>query len=496
MKNNFHILLEYDRNARREYFRNKALGIKTDDENTSPDDKFSVSCKEQINPITKKSVQNIYLHNISPEDMDAIREKMNRNTQLFTQAVSIPKGRNIDNTLVISVNDENISSWINDGGLGELQKILSQSGKYSTDSINALGGIIRNRLTGREETQELFNTAKNNAIDTWLQYIEKINDPETQELLKSYARIFNNVGEGSFGHVLSIKNVAMIRAVDSNATFVLPESVWLKLNRYVVPRAKKFIVYTPNNQNNKIDSVKLQKIIDTVSRSKNLSYTDLPIQMQIEVDIKCNQVGMSSFRPVIEFDVSDTRVIPGRKDLFNEEPGLANNLTGELNTKAKEDSITNNVDTGRTEDTVMEKRTKLAADFMENFCKDKGINVSFTANVKPSTILTTCLYKYYLSRAEKDANLDKDTNKDIFAKNATHFTLIFTKLAWEQLGSFSHSVTYTKKEGAEFLNMVNSLLRQLEPATTLNEELGLNYSREDLLKSFNNYCEENNIKII
>jgi hypothetical protein len=498
MSQDYHVILEYDKDNRREYFRNKALGLNSDEDTVkTPEDFFEVSCKEQLNPLKKNVVQNIYLHNIKPEDMDAIREKMNRNPEFFTQAISIPRGRNISsNTIVITVNDEDVKYWVNNGGLEELQKILKSSGNYDNEAIDNLGGVIKNRLTSKGESSELFKASKDSAIDTWLSYLEKINDAETMELLKLYARIFQNTDEGFFGHILSIKNVAMIRAVDSQASFVLPETTWHKLNRYVIPGAKKYIVLTPNDQNKKGFGKTLRDIIDKYCVGyKGCAYSELPIQMQIEVDIQCNKIGISSYRPVVEFDVSQTKVIPGKEDLFTQQAGLSNNLTGELNTKAKETLCDINSE-NMPEDEIMRNRTQKAADFMVDFCKNNNIQVQVNPNDNASTKLINCLYYYYLSRAEKDANLDKDTNKDYFAKNATHFTLIFTKLAWERLGTFSHPVTYTKKEGAEFLNMVNTVLRNLEPAIALNESIDGGINKNALINAFKKYCSENNITIV
>ena len=91
--------------------------------------------------------------------------------------------------------------------------------------------------------------------------------------------------------------------------------------------------------------------------------------------------------------------------------------------------------------------------------------------------------------------MDKDTNKEQFARNATHFTLIFAKLAWNRLSFFTHPVEYTRKECAEFLNIVNRVLSRLEPATVLKENNGAAYSREQLISAFKKFCADNKITI-
>lgn len=490
------ILLEYIKQASREYFRNKALGKTPDNDVPSiPGGDINVTHQEKFDKLTKQVTQNIYFQNLQPEDMETIRQKMNRNPEVFTKAVSIPKGRDIrENILAITINDEDVNDWMNNGGLSTLLKILKDSGNYSDETIENLPGVISNRLTSKSERNELFKNAAQSAIDIWLGYLETINDPKTEELLKTYSRVLSDSDEKAYGHMLSVKNVAMIRAIDSNATFVLPESKWVQFNRYVIPRAKKFIVYTPNAQNNKLTKNKLQKVIDKCGW-KGVPYYRLPLQTQIEVDIKCNELGLCSFRPVIEFDISDTKVMPGKPDLFNQEVGLANNLTGELNAAAIE-QMGDKAKENMPQDEIMDKRTELAANFMKQFCQEKGVNVSLKENETPDNVLIECLYQYYLSRAEKDANIDKDTNKDIFAKNATHFTLIFAKLAWNKLGTFSHPAQYTKKEGAEFLNLVHGVLRNLEPAIALNENESVGNDKQNLLSSFKQYCKKYNIQII
>ena len=222
--------------------------------------------------------------------------------------------------------------------------------------------------------------------------------------------------------------------------------------------------------------------------------------------MKCQELDIAPpFAHYIEFDISDTEVIPGKEDIFNTQIGLANNLTGELNDKAKEDYNKKHGNEDMPEDQEMIERTKKAAEFIVKFCQKQHVPFNYNETDSPSSILTNGLIAYYKSVAEADANIDKDTNKEIFAKNATLFTLIITNLALDKISNFGHPVEYTKKEAAEFLKSVTYVLNRLEPALALQPQaVEVNESttqtsrrsKEEILQQFSKFCKQVGIRII
>lgn len=493
MRRNLDILLEYMNNSRRDYFRKKATGGDDEEMDTVNSD-ISVSCKETFDPVSKKTVQILTLKNITPEDEKKIYDALNRNPQLHTLQVAMPKSRNIkEDILNIRIDDDEVGAWMNEGGLAKVVDILKASGNYSPETIENLPGNISNVMTSKIERKELYNKSYNSVIDTWLRYLKTINDPETLELLKTYARIFQD--DKVYGHVLSLQNVQLIRSVNNTAAFVLPASTWrVKFNRYVKPGAKKYIVRSPFDPNDSVSAATIKKTIKRMGWG-DTPYGKLPIQAQMAVDIetKRDEFEQDKFKTTVEYDISDTEVIKGKRDIFSETIGLLNNLTGELNLLARGDQEKKNLPVAG--DDIMAKRTELAAEAVKGMCEESGIRAKYNNPNDSSAVLVDALYAYYLAMAEKTANLDKDTNKEQFARNATHFTLIFAKLAWNRLSFFTHPVEYTRKECAEFLNIVNRVLSRLEPATVLKENNGAAYSREQLISAFKKFCADNKITI-
>lgn len=477
---------------RQEYYKKKA-SERIDTNANRPDEmgRIKVGYEERKNPLTKKPMHVIYIYNISPEDVNEIKETMNKNPKYFSPIVSIPRARLVDKDAVeIVIDDENLDNWMVKG-FKHLRFILAKSdSNYDIDEVDNLRGQIENSAVSTNKKHEIFQNARNTAIDTWAKYIENINDPKTQELLKMYARIGV---DKEYGHILSIKNVALIRAIDSDATFVAPPKKWLEFNRYVVPGARKFIVYCPDDrEGRKFDFNRVQSVIDRMGW-KGCAYTDLPIQVQTQVDIKCHQLGIGTYWPCTEFDVKDTRVIPGKEDLFTTQAGLLNNLTGEINDVAKEKEGENS---GFKPDEVMEKRTEQALQIMTNYCNELGIKPEPSKTI--SGQLANALIAYYYAKAEDSANIDKDTNKMTFARNATHFTLIFMHLAWNELGRFAHSAEYTRKEVAEMMNAVHNLIYYLETNMNqmVNEDVSNILNRDEFKREFFNFCRKYGIKMV
>lgn len=497
MKSNLDILLEYIYNPRREYFRQKALGTSVggkDADVESNDGQINVSCEEKLDQISHKDVHNLLLTNIKPEDRELIFKTMNRNPKLHTLQVAKPT----ENTVKIRIDDNELEAWMNDGGLATLMEILKNSGNYPQDVLNDLPGRISNVMTSREERKKMLSNSYNSVIQMWQHYLSTINDPETVELLKTYARIFQK--DKIYGLVLSLLNVALIRSVNNNATFILPESDWLrKFNRRVKPHAQKYVVRRPLNDKQQVDPTTLKDVMNEMGWG-DMAFSDLETQPQKAVRVHALKRSYvpKFYTTTIEYDISDTELIKDKNgipkpDIFNNTIGLANNLTGQLNSIAVADKGEKNRPVEQ--DEVMVKRTELAADAMKEICVKNGIKVHYINPNNSSSVLADSLYAYYLSKAETAANLDKDTNKEQFARNAAHFTLIFTHLAWDKLSQYTHPVVYTKKECAEFLNVVNNLLHVLEPLIALNENNGAAYSREQLISAFKKFCADNKITI-
>ena len=158
----------------------------------------------------------------------------------------------------------------------------------------------------------------------------------------------------------------------------------------------------------------------------------MPPQVRRKVNIHTNGVAQTVFTPVYEYDIADTYLYKGREDLFNTTIGLKNNLTGQLNDKAIEDARERG---GKIpQDEGVEERTIRANDIMIKYCKNTG--VKYVPSHNPSTNLVNMLLAKYRKDAET-LKILRDENKENFAKNATHLTLIIGRFALDKLNILS-----------------------------------------------------------
>lgn len=481
---------------RNDYYRQKNGGDATSDNLPDAISRLKVTGEQMTDPATKRGVHNIYIYNLEPEDVQKIIAALKGDKDTY----SVYTSRQKKGTLALRIFDDNMASWMNNA-LKTIQNILAESGNYNENEINDLPGQLNNVNMSKQEIQAGYAESEKKAIDVWLAYLENINSPEVKKKLEAYQRIYKYL-DVKYGHVKSAKNVAAILATDSTATFILTAAEWRDFNRIVKPNARKFYVLVPLV--NEVDKSKIDKVIEKCGWG-GTAYNDLPFQVQQLVDMKCQELGVTPpFATYLEFDIADTILIPGKEDIFNTQIGLANNLTGELNDKAKEHYNSVRGDEELPKDVEMEERTKKAAEFIIGFCKKNNVPLQITDDESASSILVKGLVAYYQSVAEQDANIDKDTNKTIFAKNATLFTLIIANLALDRLSNFAHPVTYSKQEGAEFMKSVTYVLNRLEPALALQpqaveitESIQIpGHTKEELLQQFRQFCKQYGIKIV
>ena len=504
------------KNSRNDFFRKQAGGDAAEENKPDGAGRIKVSYSEGTAPAIENGklvmskgkpvqlpVHNLFFYNLQPDDVQLIiNELMSNKEQTRTLNAFVPR-KNLKNCVQVRIGINDMDTWLN-SGLPLVQNVLRQSGSYNEQEINDIPGYISNVAVSKQEMEQGYKDAESNAVDIWNSYLQDINNPEVRKKLEAYKRVYRYLGV-QYGHVKSARNVATILSTDSNATFILTAPEWRKLNRYVKPNAQRFYVHVPLVD---ADTSEIDKIIEKIGWG-GTRYRDLPRQVQQKVEVMCRESNIAPpFAIYLEFDISDTEVIPGEIDIFNEEMGLANNLTGELNDKAKADYAQKHEENAVPEDEEMAARTQKAADFILQFLQKHHVPFNPAENTDASTILVDGLYAYYKFNAEADANIDKDTNKDIFARNATYFTLLITGLALEKSGNFSHPVTYSKKEAAEFMNSVMYVLKRLEPAVAeqtqaaqaieVNEsaEQNVEFSKQEILQKFMEFCKQTGIKII
>ena len=192
--------------------------------------------------------------------------------------------------------------------------------------------------------------------------------------------------------------------------------------------------------------------------------------MKYNIKLKANKSNGGIIKR-IGYDVKDTYLLSGAKeDKWTTEMGLLNNLTGELNQAAilnKQQRNAEDIDV----DTVMDKRTEKAADWMEKFCQNEGLNTK-TLYKDAGNRLADYLLNYCTANATERANILSEGNIRTYAENATQVTLIITNLGLNALSRFNKTYEYSKPEAVALMNIVFRIARALETNSMISESIG------------------------
>ena len=439
-------------------------------------DKKDVRITTTNNPDNKSEI-NINFCGVELGDCEKIANNIKTQSNALSKDIKISK---LKGCLTCVVDFSNVDKWIsNDFEI--IKSVLNNSGIYDEETLIHLDDEIYSRIGhGTPESQKYndFEKMEKDAISVWKEYLKNLHDPEVVKLIEMYSAF---EVDRIYGHRLSISNSMLIRSVNNNATFILPVNEWHKLNRGVKRGAKRYVVWVPVNHANRKDKQIVANAIKELGWGE-IPYGDLPPQVRRKVNIYTNGVAQTVFTPVYEYDIADTYLYKGREDLFNTTIGLKNNLTGQLNDKAIEDARERG---GKIpQDEGVEERTIRANDIMIKYCKNTG--VKYVPSHNPSTNLVNMLLAKYRKDAET-LKILRDENKENFAKNATHLTLIIGRFALDKLNIFSHSHDYDDMEVQQIINSVATVITYIENKTNgIKESVENNYNelRKKILDAF------------
>lgn len=443
---------------------------------------IEITCKGSINPVNQQNILTFTFYGIERDDAFTIRGMIDKNQEKFTLG-SVVKG----DALMVRILAADLDKWL-DTGMKTIQSVLLKSGKYNKDEVMHLedeayarsgNGATRGDKVGK------YKETKKTAIEYWKKYLETLNDPETVKIIEAYSSL--PLTDKIYGHTLSRKNAMLIRSVNNEASFILPLSGWRQLNRGVKRGAKQYVIYIRTGSDSQIAEIK--DIIKQIGWG-NVPYDDLPPQVQKEVDIRSNGKASGIFKPIYEYDISDTYLFPGQPDIFNQTVGLKNNLTGELNDLAKSEVMAAS-DNKPDVDKLMVERTVKANDNFSKYCEENNINYIHSDN--PSANLVNALEANY-KKIAMDLDILRDVNINMFAENATHITLLFGKYAYDMLPRFKHGYKYDNKEVGEMINAVGNTLTILDKQE-LNESTDF-LMNGNFVKEFMNLFHEIGCKIV
>lgn len=415
---------------------------------------YSVASKKVNNKIKKTWEEQTWLNynNLRPQDKTVLRTKYNgflsKNGNIAFSTLK-PTERNDPKTFKI------INSY----------KYLESTGAYEMPSLDImmsdLAAAKNDILTADDKTN-----IKKSTDEMWLKFMEKIHEPETQLLLKSFGQY--SLAKSSFGWKLSALNIIRVRAQKPDATFIQTRKQWHdKYGRRVLPNSQKIGVMVPLNDSPYINKNDLANTMKQIGYNDNVSFDDLSIQQKDHVKISSVQGQGKGFILTTYYDVSDTALIdPNQPDKWAEEVGFENNLTGKLNAAA------------------IRQRAEKGGDTEENIAKlynneegdIKALTIALSEGIKteypdvqtslPKMDNVNAYKKCYADMLERlsdrliedKAKIVKKENRQEGVLIASTIVMCFTKVSPEIVANRLATNTFTSDSYFELRTIINDIL--------------------------------------
>lgn len=434
------------------------------------------------NPNPDSVVFNIY--NLNPDDAKAIVERLTTMPNKKTETAWV--NRNNDTNVCIRVKKSDIKEWLDGGDLNSIQAVLYKSGNVPNDEIANLEhefgqGVEYSEGFANREAD--FQKSEESVNDMWERYLTTINDPVTLKQLELYNRMYTKLGFGAFGHILSMRNVDLIRAKKPDAVFVTTKKNWAEqFHRGIKRGATPIPYYTPGRGG---DASK--QAFDKAKQDNgwgDVADSDLSVQVKKELNILAGGSDLGGVIKNIGYDYSDTyQFNENEADIFSSQIGLANNLTGELNKLAaakKAEVEKSAADMGKIDgQDEMEKRTQMGYEYFKDHAEELGISApaptsTNTTAVDYSNGLARMVVEYCKNKATEKANVLSANKIQTYGETAAKAALVLTRLALPAVSKMTPSLTFdNRKERAGVIAIMYDIVRLLENNTTTTLEEGL-----------------------
>jgi len=440
-----------------------------------------VTCKD-----TNEGKKLVSFYGIKPNDMQSVLDRLLLpGSGMFRQvnpAKNVEKAWSKGGALFVIVSPDKINDFLNSGAKS-IQSALISSGNYNNSGLLHLIDETASAMDSisKDEMNKMFDDARTSEVDMWMEYLNKVNDPETRKILELYSKIYGNT---VYGHLLSLKNAMIIRNLNGEATFVLGKSTWAKFGRGIKQGAKKYPLWGASLKDN-VSPSEIKAAMDSLGHGLE-EFGDLGVAVQQAVMIQAGNQGQKGKTYVpfryIGYDIADTYLYnPKEEDPLTAKPNISSNVVYSLNALAKEAEAKKKAEAGETiqGDDEMKIKTEKALAEMQNICAEKGIK-PVEGDGEPSSKLATMLLDYYtnmLNNNKKIINVLKPENISQYAQDAVQLTLIMDGIALDQLNRFRHSLVYTQKEAAALAPVIRYVTQKLG-RSMVNEEIGGDFTSQ------------------
>ena len=290
---------------------------------------YSVANKTGINKITQKWENNMWINFLNLDNTDKITLQ-----QKSFGGLTKPGSNVVSFSTLFPKQPDNFKTK----KIINAYEYLKGTGKYNMPSLPQLLSDIESAgkdFISKKDQMEI----KKNTDKMWLDFMKKINEPETQELLKSMGQY--SLKDSAYGWRIAATNIMRVKSQKPDATFVKTRKQWREdYNRRILPNATPISLIVPITKSN-VSNAQKKEVMKNAGYDNDTSLNDLSAQQLDFVNItamKDAQNDNTAFISRIYYDVSDTALLyPDSEDVFNNTVGFDNNLTGHLNDMAVKD---------------------------------------------------------------------------------------------------------------------------------------------------------------
>lgn len=360
---------------------------------------------------------------------------------------------------------------------------LASTNFYEMPPLKDIIFELKHAINDAVSTKDMQNTEKAND-EMWLSFIKEIQKPEIQLLLKSFGQY--SLANSTFGWKLAQENIFRVRSQKPDATFLQTRLQWRdKFRRNVLPNAQKVVILIPFIDSKQPNGDDLQQTMKLSGYKDDDKYNDLSKQQKDYVYITARGDDASSYRYVAYYDVSDTVLIdPNGPDIWAEEVGFDNNLTGHLNQAALDYKATHGANGSSSEDIAKiynneEGDVKALATALA-----QGIQNTYQEipTLLPKTNNKNAYVKCYIDMIEalsdklieEHSKIVRQENRKLGVSIASTIVLCMTKVSPETVAKKLANDQLTDQSYFELRNVVNTILKLINRNLPKQESKSIN----------------------
>ena len=360
-------------------------------------------------------------------------------------------------------------------------EFLASTNDYIMPSLD---GIIEELIYAKNDhiTAKDSEQVDSDADAMFIEFMKKINEPETQMLLKSIGQY--HMATDTYGWKFSCDNLMRIRTQKPDATFLQTRRQWYnRFNRKITPNARRIIVVVPSHDKKDLSNADIVETMKEVGYPPTVSFGELSTQQRNHVIIMARYHLGRGFKPMAYYDISDTFLIDGKEDVWANEAGFDNNLTGHLNARAMADidsRIANGEGDLRDIYNQEEGNIKLLNDALSRGIANRYPEVKIANTGHDEIDFNENLRNLANYLLETKSKMLRQEHRDTAIEIIMGFVYAFTKLNLQKVVSGLNKQILTDEGYLEVRNRINDIMRLINNSMIRREEYYMNNLVESL----------------